>query len=228
MFSQMPHGLVMGDGVTVIALRTWHHVYVQTLGRPGWDLSYQQIADAIGHSRRAVIDAVSWLIDNGWLVKHQQVSANGDPGPNLYAVCREPHVTWAAPRGEPDRTTGGAAGRTHRDTHHQEKKNTPPPSVGPPATATQDALVAVVEPITRRARRTPLPDTWRPDDDLARWTEATLPNADYGAILRLFRDHAKATGRTQADWNAAWRVWIGKEVEGRNRADAARRARAQR
>jgi hypothetical protein len=212
-FTQIPTGLLDTEGVTLTHVRVYAFVQTQTLGRPGWDLAYTQIADGIGTTRKATaVEAIAWLVGHGWLIKEERPDAA-----NLYAICREPGVRWGAPTGTPGRTETGTPQRTHRDTN---PNTTPTPSACPPV-ATQEALVPVVEPVTRRARQTALPDGWAPDDALAAWTEQALPGANYPLILSQFRNHAKASGRKQADWNAAWRVWIGKEVSMRDQRAAA-------
>jgi len=120
-FSQIPSELILAEGVTLTALRTWHVIYVQTLSRPGWDLSYGQIAKEVGVSRRAtIIDAVAWLVEHGWVIKMGQ----GQDRPNIFRICREPFVGWgdapgyaaADPGGTPDRTSTGTPDRTHQET----------------------------------------------------------------------------------------------------------------
>jgi hypothetical protein len=123
-FSQMPDGLITTDGVTLAAIKVWHHVYVQTLGRPGWDLTYQQIAAATGLHRVTVINAVTWLVDSGWLIKSERADR-----PNVYTICREPHVPWsqgvapALPGGSAKATSDGSPEATHPKS--PTPKNTP-------------------------------------------------------------------------------------------------------
>lgn len=121
-FSQMPDDLVTDPDMTLSALRAWHVIFVETLGRPGWDMSYSQIAERIGSKRRATaVEAIDLLMRKGWLVRVRQKSAQGDDAPNLFSVCREPFVPWnerqTVPGGTPDRTGGGTPDRTHRENH---------------------------------------------------------------------------------------------------------------
>ncbi len=52
---------------------------------------------------------------------------------------------------------------------------------------------------------------------------------DVQAEVRKFTDHHTATGSLMADWQAAWRTWVGKAVEfGRGRRDSAPRPSADR
>lgn len=64
----------------------------------------------------------------------------------------------------------------------------------------------------RTKRPHKLPADWvrpEPTEDcaaiLAQWPPGMVERTE-----RRFRDHAEATGRTMTNWNAAWRVWIGK------------------
>ena len=119
-FSQMPDDLLMDSDITLSAIRAWHVVYCETLGRPGWDLSYSQIAKAIGSDRRTAIRAVSLLLDKGWLARIRQKDSQGDDAANLFAICREPHVPWnsrtSAPLGSDTDVTTGTGGSDTADT----------------------------------------------------------------------------------------------------------------
>jgi hypothetical protein len=120
-FAQIPIALLMEAPAS--ALRAYGYIATQTLGRPGWDLSYQQIAEGIGSSRRATaIEAVTWLVDHGWLVKDERPDK-----PNLYGVCREPGVRIGAPPGTAERTSSGTPERTHQERVPGEK-NPPTPA----------------------------------------------------------------------------------------------------
>jgi hypothetical protein len=128
-FSTMPKALLRGEGVTLAAVQVWDEVFTQTLGRPGWDLSHRQLAEATGMGVRTVQRAIEWLAGNGWLIKVPQ-SADGVQKANLYRVCREPHVPWnvtSTPRGEglDDQGGIGPSGR-HQETHYRENKPSTP------------------------------------------------------------------------------------------------------
>jgi hypothetical protein len=145
-YSMIPSTLLLDQDMTLSAVRTWHVIYCETLGRPGWDLSYQQIAEKIGTKRRqTAMDAVDLLLQKGWLIRTRQKDAKGDSAPNLYAVCREPFVRWSAQGGTPDDTTptaqvvrrgatpGGAPERTHQENHlpGEEDQHTAPTPAAP-------------------------------------------------------------------------------------------------
>lgn len=193
-FSQMPSGLLMSKGVPLSAVKVWHVVYCETLGRPGWDLSYGQIAEKIGTARRATaMEAVDWLVTHGWLVKIEQ-HADERQRPNLYRVCREPFIPWnedkvvrpSVPTGPVERTETGTADRTHRDNHNRDMGETRTP---------------------RRTASKPFPEGWIPDEALVAWTKETCPLIDPRREWEQFRDHALANDRRQVDWRRAWMTW---------------------
>jgi len=136
-YSQVPSTLLLDPDMTLSAVRVWHVVYTETLGRPGWDLSYQQIADKIGSSRRqTAMDAVALLLNKGWLIRVRQKDALGDSAPNLYVVCREPFVPWnaesvrsSAQGGAANDTTPGTPDRTHQENHLPGEQTPPSPAV---------------------------------------------------------------------------------------------------
>ena len=118
-FSQMPDDLITAEGVTFTAVKVWHYLYIQTLGRPGWDHTYQQIAEGIGGGRRTVIEAVNWLVEKGWLMKREEGSGHA---PNAFSVCRSPFTPWSAVERTPEsdrsaveRTPTSAVDRTHQE-----------------------------------------------------------------------------------------------------------------
>lgn len=118
--SMMPSGLVFDPGVTLTAVKVWHAIYVETLGRAGWDFTYQQLADRVGVKRRqTVMEAVDWLVEKGWLLKAPQTGQRGQDIQNRYTFCREPFVPWneedvrsSAQGGVRSTAHGGALNRT--------------------------------------------------------------------------------------------------------------------
>jgi hypothetical protein len=219
----MPDDLINDPDMTLSALRAWHVIYVETLGRPGWDLSYQQIAEHIGTKRRATaVDAIDLLLRKGWLVRIRQKSAQGDDAPNLFAVCREPNVPWnerqTVPGGTPDRTGGGTPQRTHRETHLPvESAATPPLPAMEGLTDTFTSKTAA-PPKAKRQRRpaTGIPTGWTADAMPADLFAATrkkhphIPPADIKYEWGRFINWNEAKGTLWSDWSAAWRNWIDK------------------
>jgi len=210
-FSQVPHALVLADGVTLSALRCYHVIYVETLGRPTWDLSYRQIAEKAGIGERSAFTGVQWLIDNGWLLVEST-----DGRPNLYLVCREPGVRWnqqgplqstAKVTPEPLQSTAKVGAEPlqptakvpslstarHQENHHQEKEQ---PPVAPPAAA-------------RNGHRhgATIPEDLTPDPDLVAWTRTHAPLIDAALECEQFRDYHLAKGTRYRDWRRAWMTW---------------------
>lgn len=63
----------------------------------------------------------------------------------------------------------------------------------------------------RRRPETPLPDDWKPTDDHRR--QSAELGLDVRRAAQRFRDHAQANDRRQRDWNAAFRLWLDREVD---------------
>lgn len=62
-----------------------------------------------------------------------------------------------------------------------------------------------------RKRTAALPDGWQPKDQLWEWARSEAIGATDDQIrwqVEKFRNHARANGRTQKDWDAAFRNWI--------------------
>lgn len=95
-YSMMPTALIM-EAPNLATVKVWHHIFVSVFGRNGkWDLSHQQIADAVGCNRVTVKRAVAWLAENGWVTQHFQ----GDRRPYRYEVFIPGGDTH--PTGSPD------------------------------------------------------------------------------------------------------------------------------
>jgi hypothetical protein len=60
-----------------------------------------------------------------------------------------------------------------------------------------------------RKRATQLPDDWRVDEqDRAYASQQGWNEQKISEEEERFRDHARASGRRQVDWRAAWRNWV--------------------
>lgn len=70
-----------------------------------------------------------------------------------------------------------------------------------------------LEPTTRapKKRRSQLPDEWSPND--AHEAKARALRLDLPSEVEGFRLHAKASGRVQLDWDAAFHIWLKKSTE---------------
>lgn len=62
-----------------------------------------------------------------------------------------------------------------------------------------------------RSRAVKLPDGWEPNENHAEIATEEGVNLDREA--EQFRDHAKANGRTQRDWDASFRNWLRKAAD---------------
>jgi hypothetical protein len=64
----------------------------------------------------------------------------------------------------------------------------------------------------KRAHR--LPPDWQPAERLDEWAaKLDVPVPDLTAELEKFRDHFRANGKAQIDWDAAWRNWMRRSAE---------------
>lgn len=184
-YSQIPSTLILDPTVTASALRVWHVIYTETLGRPGWDLTYSQIGRKIGSDRRTAMRGVELLVDKGWLVKTQRQTTEGDDAPNLYAVCREPFLPWNEGGGDTDArggdrnvTRGGDTDVTHQKNHLPGEQPlddgwTPPPSVHQFSLLPTKAKPATVE------------------EEFDRWWKVVPKKVAKGQALRSFRAAVK-------------------------------------
>lgn len=78
------------------------------------------------------------------------------------------------------------------------------------------ARVAAVMAGPGKARKVPLPAAWMPRaEDAEALRELGWRGADIEAELTRFRDHARANGRLQTDWDAAFRNWMRSPYQGR-------------
>ena len=62
-----------------------------------------------------------------------------------------------------------------------------------------------------RRRKSQLPESWRPGESHA--AKAKALRLDLAAETEGFRLHAKANGRVQLDWDAAFHMWLRKSAE---------------
>lgn len=67
---------------------------------------------------------------------------------------------------------------------------------------------------TVSSKRTVIPDWAGDSPDASKAYDASgLPDGEYETILAAFRNHHKQHGSLMADWDAAWRTWVGNEVK---------------
>lgn len=227
-FSQIPSTLLLDPDMTLAAVRVWHIIYTETLGRPGWDLSYQQIADNIGADKRTAQRAVDLLLSKGWLRRIRQKNRTGD-APNLFIICREPGVPWnqngvhpVSPGGGTDVTRGGALDVIHQKIHLPGETAVPPSASPAPfddPTLTKfairgHALASQRETAARKQSVRPHPPEWTADDmplALFRETREKHPGITPDTVKyewARFINYNEAKGLKYARWNAAWWNWI--------------------
>lgn len=75
-------------------------------------------------------------------------------------------------------------------------------------------------PEVERARAGRLPVNWIPDKTTQEWTQKHRPDLPYMEVLEAFRDYwAAVPGQRgcKLDWNAAWRTWVRRESDMRQR-----------
>lgn len=97
------------------------------------------------------------------------------------------------------------ARNTHTHTHTELSKN--PPGAGAPSPPTGGTR--------RRKPALPIPDNWRPTD--AHHEQAGQLHLDVRYEAGQFRGHALSVDRRQADWDQAFRNWLDKSANDRNR-----------
>ncbi|MDK8299991.1 MAG: hypothetical protein QP772_03715 [Actinomycetaceae bacterium UMB1218B] len=67
------------------------------------------------------------------------------------------------------------------------------------------------QPTKRRARKTRLPDTWKPTPEHEQ--TARRLHLDLDSEVEDFRNHAQAQGRLLVNWDAGFRSWLKKSAE---------------
>lgn len=204
-------------------------------------------------SVRTVDSAIAELKGIGALRTFARVTVAGDPDSNGYVLHREPRFDAdgappAARGGAADCTTPRAADCTRvvqlaapkpQPMNHSHGNHTPTPDgVGGaperddaepaesdeplPATEAPPNVDAATKPAKRSSKRTRIPAGWEPDERLTAWTREKAPGIPR-AELDQFRDHHTARGSLMADWDAAWRTWVGNWARFAARGRPARR-----
>lgn len=97
-------------------------------------------------------------------------------------------------------------GDTERDTTRDTERD----SSGTPAGQSEPSEPS--EPTNRaRKKKTQLPESWKPNE--AHEAKAKALRLDVASEAEGFRLHAKANGRLQLDWDAAFHMWLKKSAE---------------
>lgn len=212
-YSQMPDDLLMDPDMTLSAVRVWHVIYTETLGRPGWDLSYGQIAERIGSDRRTAMRAVAVLLDKGWLVRIRQKAKAGDDAPNLFSICREPFVSWntrtsLSPGSATDDTRGGALDVTHRENHLPGEKDMATAAPLPPAMEgqTEEFALLPAEVVAKRVEKAKANSGYAFDEWWAivpkKVAKGAAERAYRAALKKVSHDTLMQATRDLVGWNA--------------------------
>jgi biotin operon repressor len=191
------------------------------------------IADLLGVSRETVNRAIKVLRELGYVsVEHQQRD-DGGQRESLYWVNLDPRdagVTTPVIEADPcdaqitppviayDHTPCDAIGSHLRTTH----KNIPTEASASVVTASAPTAIPI-EPkkakgrVRGPARKHAIPPNWAPGVTAYAFASKTgLSREEINHEADQFRNSAAATGRTYADWDAAFRTWIGNTVKWRD------------
>lgn len=181
--------------------------------------SKQTMADELCCSKQAVLDAIKGFIAEELLIEiGQRRNANGftiEYGINIAALEAVPLVSCHANR-QSTRLTGQS------DRPVKEDDGTSQPAGPKPSknhtSGDKSPSVVHAKPSTRKSR---LPEGWEPKPltpgSIAADTVSLWPPGQWERELSRFRDHHTGRGNTMADWDAAWRTWIGNDGKFGNR-----------
>ena len=210
-------------------------------------LTYKELALALNVTRRACINTVTRLIEDDHITL---VELSPGRTPNIYRINSEVDFTVNS---EADDTVGTSragsnsevgdtvedlnseAGFTVKPSNSEADFTVEPPTS--PVRGDSKSSISIdsnrTPPISppqktakkkNRKRKSQLPAAWEPNEkanEIA--TNEGYDNVEKEIILAQFIDHAKATGRSQLDWNRAFYTWI---RSGITRSDIAQRRRA--
>lgn len=190
----------------------------------------QTVADMLGLARETVNRALAALKRFGYIEIEHQKRADGGQRENLYWVKLDP--IEQAPCDEPvtppvtlfDHTPCDGIGSHPRTIH--KNVNTIADAI------VEHASVPLPIPKPKKstgrvrgaARKTQIPDNWSPSvANYAFASQSGMTREEINHEADQFRNSAAASGRTYADWHAAFRTWLGNSVKWRGER-AARQA----
>jgi len=178
--------------------------------RIGWHISINSLQAAGVEGRDAIRSALVELLEAGYLTRSQ---TRGDAG-----RFNEVEYDLSEPlTADGKAVTGGFTGSGS-------------PAHGLPADGESDTKntmsledqssedIKRPKPSKRKASASPLPESWSPSE--ANVTFATANTIDLKHEVGQFRAHAEAADKRQANWDAAFRLWMGNVVKWR-KPDAA-------
>lgn len=158
-----------------------------------WTTSVAALVRVGTDGKAAVLSGIQELEDAGYLVRAQSRTAYGHFGEVDYDL-----IDPASPLTDYPSTGNPATGNPA--TGNPTPKKTNPPEDQEPE-----------EHLPRSKPRKPLPEDWQPSLDHRSRAAAYGVDADHEADM--FRAHASANDRRQADWNGAFTTWLGKARE---------------
>lgn len=109
-----------------------------------------------------------------------------------------------------DKSRAGKAGAKARWEKEQNGTPTFLPMAKHGSSSSSASSTAVKESVGKK-KKVALPDTWKPST--AHREMADSEGVNLGRETERFRDHAKANGRVQLDWDSSFRNWLRKAGE---------------
>ena len=145
------------------------------------------------------VTVVGWAHKNAQLIAAWENGARGgrprkEPADSQAATHRKPEDNPLETHGKPAGNHTATGSKPIREDKSREEDN----PLNPPAGG-------------KAKRRCRIPDGFSPSEDGMQ--KAMQAGLDSYAELAKFRDHHAAKGSLMADWDAAWRTWIGNAVQ---------------
>jgi hypothetical protein len=161
-----------------------------------------------GFAEKTVRRALASLEDSGLLRREQRHGAFGYRTSDRYTLNVGVQMLETLPVTEP---SGLSA--------HRSESPFLPVSQSQPTGQSDQAVEPSEEPLVEPSGRKPekkkpslpLPDVWSPSK--ANIAYAVENNLDVDHEVEQFRAHAAANDRRQADWSAAFRMWLGNQAK---------------
>jgi hypothetical protein len=171
--------------------------------RPGWNLSIKSLAARNSIGRDKVKRILDELLAHGYLKRSdkQGHDERGHLAGYDYTTC-DPGVTQEPCKAEPDKVEPDKVDKPPKKNILIEEHNL----------ENNIILEAPKASITVRNHR--LPQDWYPSDRLLEMFATKWPNVDRDFEVEQFINYWHAEGKTKADWNRAFQVWMAR-AEGR-------------
>ena len=180
--------------------------------RVGWTINQSTLQDAGPEGREALESAVKELKGCGYLTIRQGREEGTRKFSEVEYIITDPHLE---PTAEP--LYGFPVERENRSTAFPSSgKSAPKKNISLEDHSSED--IGPSKPSKRKASASPLPESWSPSE--ANVAFATANTIDLKHEVGQFRAHAEAADKRQANWDAAFRLWMGNVVKWR-KPDAA-------